>query len=86
MPGDMPVASVTFGSSTEGVSFEWGTNGNSLGLSALGENGAVMACDDGSGMVAGTDVGSPGSAVVPEPAGWALMVCLMLGLAPLRRR
>ncbi len=56
------VASVTFPVATAGFSFEWDTNGNSLGLSVTGENGAVAVM---SGR--GTDVGSPGFAAVPEP-------------------
>lgn len=49
------VASVTFGASTEGFTFEWAIDGTPLGLSADGENGATTNAEG--------DVGSPGQAV-----------------------
>ena len=65
------VMSVTFGEATEGFSFQWGTNGNYLGLSSDGVNGSYTNSVG--------DVASPGSAVVPEPSTYALI----LGLASL---
>jgi hypothetical protein len=85
VPGAQIVTSVSFGAATEGFSFEWATNGADLGLSAVGEFGAFTACDDGTGlMMAGTDVGSPGFATVPEPS--AIVLLLFGAIAFLRRR
>jgi len=72
------VSSVTFPGSTTGVSFEWDTQGNSRGLSVVGEFGAYSA--------AGGRIGSPGA--VPEPATIALVGMAVCGLAScgLRRR
>ncbi|MBB5352629.1 hypothetical protein HNR46_002877 [Haloferula luteola] len=53
------VASAYFGTSTTGYSFIWDTEGNSLGISVAGENGAYTAANG--------DVGSAGT-VVPEPS------------------
>ncbi len=49
------VASVTFGSATAGLSFEWAINGTSLGTSVDGENQATTNTEG--------DIGSPGEAV-----------------------
>ena len=56
------VTSVTFGVATTGKSFEWDEQGNSLSLSADGENGAFVAPGDGDGGT-GTDIASPGTSV-----------------------
>ncbi|WP_411846963.1 lamin tail domain-containing protein [Roseibacillus persicicus] len=78
------VASATFGTATEGSSFEWDTSGTSLDLSIAGENGAFVAISDGADPAgAGTDAASPGFAVVPEASSAAL---LLLGLLPILRR
>ncbi len=77
-------ASVAFGASTSGFSFEWKKNGDSQGLSVVGENGAYQALSNG---VAGpgVDIGSPGHAV-PEPSTWALALLGVAGLVLARRR
>jgi len=83
------VASVTFGASTAGFSFAWDTNGNSLGLSAISQNGAFQAAFDGktSGEGPGIDIGSPGFAAIPEPSTYAALAGFaMLGIALNRRR
>lgn len=54
----------TFGAITRGVTFEINSDGADLGLSVVGESGAVLASNG--------DVGSPGIAVVPEPSVVAL--------------
>lgn len=71
------VASAMFPAATAGFSFEWDNAGNSLGLSVVGENGAY---------VAGTDVGSPGISVVPEPSSLAIVAALSLTTMLRRRR
>lgn len=75
------IASVGFGTSTSGVSFEWdGITGASLDLSVNGENGAYIATYGG--------VGSPGAAVlssIPEPAS-ALALLGLAGLLTTTRR
>jgi Lamin Tail Domain/PEP-CTERM motif len=76
------VSSVTFGASTSGVSFEWDTDGNTLGLSVAGENGAYLA-PGGAGRISSP----PGH--VPEPASIALVgmaVCGFWANCGLRRR
>jgi hypothetical protein len=87
------LASVTFGSSTSGKTFEWDADGNSLGLSTNGENGANFALLDGNDNAAdnnpslygvGTDIGSPGFAV-PEPSVALLGGMGLLGLLRCRR-
>jgi hypothetical protein len=71
------VSGVAFGPSTAGRSFEWDTDGNSLGLSVLGENGAYGASNN--------RVGSPGIAV-PEPATLVLIGLAVCGACFLRCR
>lgn len=69
-----------------GFTFAWDTSGNSLGRSADGVNGAFVATGDGDGGV-GTDIGSPGTAVIPEPS--TILLVGLTGLAAfagLRRR
>ncbi len=72
-------ASVSFGSSTSGRTFEWDTAGASLGLSTAGEKGAFFATYGAQG--------SPGVAV-PEPTTIALVALSAWGLicGGLRRR
>lgn len=82
---DALVTSVTFGLATTGSTFEWDTNGNTLGLSIIGQNGAFQAVENGQTANAGSglDIGSPGFAI-PEPS-TALLGAFGL-LALLRRR
>ncbi len=78
------VTTVTFGASTQGVSFEWDGFGNSLGLSVTGENGAIQATSNGASG-SGVDIGSPGVAQIPEPS--RALLCLLGSLTvTLRRR
>lgn len=70
------VASVVFPAATAGFSFEWDGDGNSLGLSVVGQHGAYLS--------AGGDVGSPGFATIPEPGSLALLS--LAGMAGLVRR
>ena len=79
------VASASIPPATQGFTFEWDSNGNSRGLSVIGENGAYQALDNGVGG-AGVDVGSPG--VVPEPSTLWLtaMGVASLAVVSLRRR
>ncbi|MDA0659849.1 MAG: lamin tail domain-containing protein [Planctomycetota bacterium] len=77
-PGGVEVASVVFGSSTSGVTFEWDQNGTSLGLSVAGENGATTSSYGG--------VGSPGRSV-PEPSTATLgIVALCLATRIVQRK
>jgi hypothetical protein len=69
------LSSYTYASNTRGVSFEADFAGANLGLSVVGENGAVLAANG--------DIGSPGSAV-PSPA--ALSVMGLAALVAGRRR
>lgn len=79
------VTRVTFGQATTGRTFEWDQNGNSLGTSIAGENGAFVAANNGAGGT-GTAVGSPGVSVIPEPSAALLSGIAALGLALRRRR
>lgn len=63
------IASTTFGAATSGFTFEYDTDGNAMGLSVNGENGAFQATLDAGGD---PDVGSPGT-VVPEPGTLAML-------------
>ncbi len=83
--GNSLVASAVFGAETSGFSFEWDGAGVSLGVSAIGENGAFRATGNGAGG-AGIDVGSPGTFAVPEPASAALLVLGGAFLFQKRRR
>ena len=67
----------TFGAITRGVTFEINGDGADLGLSAVGEYGAVLASNG--------DIGSPGIAVVPEPTALSLGAMGLLGLLFRRR-
>ena len=79
------VAQVTFGATTDGASFAWDTSGDSLGVSVPGTYGAFTAPGDGAGG-AGTDIGSPGSAI-PEPGFYGAIVgFIALPFAAVRRR
>lgn len=80
------VATVVFGSATTGSSFQWDTAGNFLGVSQNGVDGAYVAPFSGVGVAAGTDVGSPGSAVtaVPEPS--TLVALSAMGVAAIMRK
>lgn len=74
------VASVSFGPtvSDAGISFEWDTSGNSLGMSVAGEFGATNPFS--------TETASPGFAAVPEPASFALVAFCLVNLATRRRK
>ncbi len=74
-PAGALLSSFVFGAATRGVSFEADVFGNDLGLSVVGENGAVMASNG--------DVGSPGFAV-PAPSG--VMALAMAGVFASRRK
>lgn len=63
------IASTTIGAATSGFSFEYDADGQAMGLSVNGENGAFQATLNAGG---GPDVGSPGT-VVPEPGTLALL-------------
>lgn len=67
-----PVSSFAFGGVTRGTSFEQDIFGGDLGLSLVGEHGALRAANG--------DVGSPGVAV-PAPG-----ACALLGLALMTSR
>lgn len=56
-----PVTSATYLDRASGVSNEWATDGTSLGLSVVGENGAYQS------LYANPDIASPGCAVTSEP-------------------
>lgn len=82
------VTGVTFGTATAEFSFEWDTAGVSLGLSAIGQNGAFQAALNGqtTGAGPGVDVGSPGVVAVPEPSAVVALGGGMGMLLALRRR
>lgn len=73
-PAGVLVSSYVYAASTRGVTFEADKNGVDLGLSVVGENGAVLAANG--------DRGSPGFAV-PEPATLSLLA--LAGLLARRR-
>jgi len=77
-PGGSLLDSYLYAANTRGVSFEKSGAGIDLGLSVVGENGAVLAANG--------DIGSPGLAVVPVPAAAWLLGSGFLALAGLRRR
>jgi hypothetical protein len=67
----------TFGAVIRGVTFEINSDGADLGLSVVGEYGAVLASNG--------DIGSPGIAVVPEPTVLSLGAMGLLALLFRRR-
>ncbi len=77
---------ITFGAATTGYSMEWDGQGNFLGDSVVGRNGAGIAVSNGqtNNNGAGVDVASPGRFLVPEPGTAAF--CLGSGMAVLIRR
>lgn len=71
-PAGVLLDTYTFGAVTRGVTFEIKGGGADLGLSVVGEYGAVLATNG--------DIGSPGLAVVPEPTALSLGVLGMLAM------
>lgn len=63
-PSGVLISTFSYAAVTRGVSFEMSMSGSDLGLSVVGENGAVLA--------ANSDIGSPGAAV-PTPGTLALI-------------
>jgi MYXO-CTERM domain-containing protein len=74
-PAGTLLSSYLYTTTTRGTTFEQALDGTNLGLSVVGENGAVRAANG--------DVGSPGFAV-PTPGAVALLG--LAGLAGVRRR
>ena len=71
------IISLSFGAASEGFSFQWNTNGNYLGLSSFGINGASNN---------GNDVASPGIAI-PESSTFALIIgLLVLSFTSIKRK
>lgn len=58
----LEITSVAIPPATAGYSFEWAGDGKSMGLSAVGQNGAYQAPHNGEGGP-GMDIGSPGTAL-----------------------
>jgi hypothetical protein len=77
-PAGALLDSYGFGAVTRGVTFEIKGDGTALGLSVVGEYGAVLATNG--------DIGSPGIAVVPEPSTLALMALAGGCMSFVRRR
>ena len=77
-PDGSLLSSYSYGVGTRGVSFEQNGAGVNLGLSVLGEHGALRAANG--------DIGSPGAAVVPVPAAAWLFAPALALLAGRRRR
>jgi hypothetical protein len=76
-PGGVLLSSYAYGSPiTRGTTFEASMGGGNLGLSVVGENGAVMASNG--------DRGSPGVAV-PEPATILLLLSAVTAIMATRR-
>ncbi len=76
-PAGTLLSSYVYTSTTRGTSFEASRLGADLGLSVVGENGAVRALNG--------DTGSPGSSV-PAPAALSLLAGAALGALRRRRR
>ena len=74
-PAGTLLSSYVFGAITRGTTFEADRSGNDLGLSVIGENGAVRATNG--------DIGSPGTSV-PTPGASAALA--LLAASALRRR
>lgn len=83
-PEGYRITSVSFGPTTNGHTFEWDIEGNYLGISEIGVHGAWQQPGDGLGGP-GLDVGSPG-AVVPEPIGMGIVMCILYAVFLYRRR
>lgn len=73
-PAGLLLSSYTYGVNVRGTSWEAARDGSDLGLSVVGENGAVRAANN--------DIGSPGTSV-PAPA---LLPVVALGAFAMRRR
>jgi hypothetical protein len=71
-PSGTLLSSFSYVTGTRGISFEIGGGNVDLGLSVVGENGALQAVNN--------DIGSPGVAVVPEPTVLSLGLVGVLGL------
>jgi hypothetical protein len=83
---DIEIAHVRFGPATTGSTFYWDNQGNDLGISQNGVDGAYQAAFNGAAGP-GLDVGSPGLAViaaVPEPS--TLAVLGTIGVAAVVRK
>lgn len=75
-PDNVLLSSFLYVANTRGVSFEIATDGTQLGLSVVGENGAVRGANN--------DIASPGTSV-PEPTTLGVLAVLSAGLSRRRR-
>ncbi len=73
-PAGVLLSSYTYGVNVRGTSWEASRDGTDLGLSVVGENGAIRAANN--------DIGSPGTSV-PAPA---MLPVVALGALAARRR